>query len=198
MKKADASCRRKLVLINKGFQGAFALRFLVPGMLITFSLCLIIWYLSARELEGYMFRSHFSQATPVTVIMPIAITASVVSLAVFLAVLYPLTNHLFSRISIQLKLLNRSALELGRGRFDTEIPQAPLKEVYGALNLIMLLDENLRDGLTSLKSIHEEMLRTIQLAQGQDKEKRCQAINKLEELSAEFKTRLDATRIQRK
>lgn len=193
MENKKPAFKRRQFLINKEFQFKFALCFLIPGLVVTLLSSVLIWYLSAGELEKFIYRTHLTKISPLEVILPVTLKSIAVALIVFIAATYLITHFLFKKISDRLKAFDNAVLQIGKGDLNIEVPMASLKEVHGAFNVILVLIENMRDDLSALRTMHRDISSLIEKAEKeQDNE---ETMKRIGELSKEFEKRLSTARL---
>jgi len=145
---------RRHYFINRSLQGRFTIYFLILGLFITLSTSMFIWHFSAKEFDGFIYRSHLSPVTPWETVFPVMMKAIVVSTLVLVISAYLFAHLIFKRISANFLLFDNTLTDIGEGKLALANLDHGIKELNEPLKLFI---ETLKRDITSLQAAQRGM-----------------------------------------
>lgn len=148
---------RKIYFIKKDFQTRFIVRFVVTTTVWAAAAVSLFALLGSRRLEEVLYSPHINIRTTMELLMPSALQAHAISLALFAAILVYAIYALWKRLSVPLYCLKKDLARVSSGDLGSGIT---LREGEEFRDLASDLDEmrsGLRQKFARVKDAHETL-----------------------------------------
>jgi len=145
---------RKIYFIKKDFQTRFILRFVALATVWAAATVMLFAYFAEKKLERLRLSSHFDITTTSELLLPITVSAHVVSLLMFACLLAYSIHSLWRRLSSPLSLIKRGIARVAGGELADEISIKENDEFQDLAADLNEMRRGLKGKIDSLKEQH--------------------------------------------
>jgi methyl-accepting chemotaxis protein len=148
---------RKIYFIKKDFQTRFIVRFVVTTTIWAAAAVSLFALLGNRRLEEVLYSPHINIRTTMELLMPSALQAHVISLALFAAILVYAIYALWKRLSVPLYCLKKDLARVSAGDLGSGITLREGEEFRDLASDLDGMRSGLRQKFVRVKDAHETL-----------------------------------------
>lgn len=148
---------RKIYFIKKDFQTRFIVRFVLTTTIWAAAAVSLFALLGSRRLEEVLYSPHINIRTTMELLMPSALQAHVISLALFAAILVYAIYALWKRLSVPLYCLKKDLARVSSGDLGSDITLREGEEFRDLASDLDGMRSGLRQKFVRVKDAHETL-----------------------------------------
>ena len=148
---------RKIYFIKKDFQTRFIVRFVVTTTVWAAAAVSLFALLGSRRLQEVLYSPHINIRTTMELLMPSALQAHVISLALFAAILVYAIYALWKRLSVPLYCLKKDLARVSSGDLGSGITLREGEEFRDLASDLDGMRNGLRQKFARVKDAHETL-----------------------------------------
>ena len=148
---------RRIYFIKKEFQFRFILRFVLIATLWGAATVMLFFAHAERRLEDIRYSSHISIKTTAELLMPSALNAQLISLAVFAVILAYTIHALWKKLSIPLSSIKKDVSRMAAGDLVSAVTLREDQEFQDLASDIDSMRSEVRQKIVRIKEKHSEL-----------------------------------------
>lgn len=113
--------RRRIIFINKDFQGRFVLRFVITTTLWAVAAITLFAYFAGKRLQDALYTTHLKATSPGELLLSSTVTAYAIALVLFVALLAYAVYTLRKRNMVPLYMLKKDISRIAAGDLVTPV-----------------------------------------------------------------------------